>query len=224
MQYRFTTRFGGVSQPPFDSLNLALHVGDNPLHVKKNREFLCEEIGVSKLVFMDQIHGDKVVLIDSSDETPICDAMITARPDIALCVMVADCIPILFYDAVHQAIGVAHAGRVGSQLHIGQKCALAMQETFGTHMHELRILMGPSIHACCYEVGEEVIVGFEKFVHIQDKKYFLDLQHYNHDAFLDLGIKPEHLEISKECSCSNHNYFSYRRDKITGRFAGVIAL
>lgn len=225
MQYRFTTRFGGVSQAPFDSLNLALHVGDDPLHVKKNRELLQEDMGVSKLVFMDQIHGDKVVLIEHGDEEmPTCDAMITEHPDIALCVMVADCIPILYYDAVHQAIGVAHAGRAGSQLNIGQKCALAMQEAFGTHMHELRIFMGPSIHACCYEVGEEVITGFEKFVHIQDKKYFLDLQHYNRDAFLELGIKPEHLEISKECSCSNHNYFSYRRDKITGRFAGVIAL
>ena len=224
MQYRFTTRHGGVSRPPYDSLNLALHVGDNPLHVKKNRELLQEDMGVSKLVFMDQVHGDKVVLIESGDESPTCDAMITQQTDIALCVLVADCIPILFYDAVHQAIGVAHAGRVGSQLHIGQKCAQAMHEAFGTHMHELRIFMGPSIHACCYEVGKEVIGGFEKFVHIQDQKYFLDLQRYNRDAFLRVGLLPEHIEISEACSCSSEEYFSYRRDKITGRFAGVIAL
>lgn len=224
MQYRFTTRLGGVSRPPFDSLNLAFHVGDDALHVKKNREFLQEDMGISKLVFMNQVHGDTVVFIKTGDETPTCDAMITDRPDIGLCVMVADCIPILFYDAVHQAIGVAHAGRVGSHLHIGEKCAQAMHKAFGTRMHELRIFMGPSIHACCYEVGSEVIGGFEKFVHIQDEKYFLDLQSYNRDAFLKLGVKPEHIEISQECTCDNEDYFSYRRTKITGRFAGVIAL
>jgi len=61
-------------------------------------------------------------------------------------------------------------------------------------------------------------------VHLQGKKYFLDLQSYNREAFLEIGVKAEHIEISKECSCSDKNYFSYRRDKITGRFAGVIAL
>lgn len=224
MQYRFTTRFGGVSQAPYDSLNLAFHVGDNPEYVKKNRELLQEELGISKLVFMEQVHGDKVVLIQNGDEEPTCDAMITQRSDTALAVMVADCIPILFYDAVHQAIGVAHAGRVGSLLHVGQKCALAMGEHFGTKMSELRIFMGPSIHACCYEVGKEAIAGFEKYTHLQDDKYFLDLQSYNVDAFISIGVKPEHIEISQECSCGDENYFSYRRDKVTGRFVGVIAL
>lgn len=224
MQYRFTTRFGGVSQAPYESLNLAYHVGDNPLDVKKNRELLQEDMGVSKLVFMDQVHEDKVVVIENGDEIPTCDAMITQRLDIALAVMVADCIPILFYDAVHQAIGVAHAGRVGSQLRVGQKCAQAMAEHFGTKMSELRIFMGPSIHACCYEVGQEAILGFEQFTHLKNEKYFLNLQAYNREAFLAIGVKPEHIEISKECSSCDENYFSYRRDKITGRFAGVIAL
>lgn len=224
MHYRFTTRFGGVSQSPFDSLNLAFHVGDDPLHVKKNRELLQEDMNVSNIVFMDQVHSDRVVLIEDGEETPTCDAMITQRLDIALAVMVADCIPILFYDAVHQAIGVAHAGRTGSKLRVGQKCAGAMAEHFGSKMNELRVFMGPSIRACCYAVGQEVISGFENFTHLQNEKYFLDLQAFNREAFLQIGVKPEHLDISKECSCSNEDYFSYRRDAISGRFAGVIAL
>lgn len=224
MQYRFTTRFGGVSQTPYDSLDLAFHVGDDSQCVKKNRALLQEELKVSKLVFMVQVHGDAVVLIESGEEQPTCDAMITKRSDTALAVMVADCIPILFYDAVHQAIGVAHAGRVGSRLNVGQKCALAMGEHFGTTMSELRIFMGPSIHACCYEVGQEAILGFEQFTHLKNEKYFLNLQEYNREAFLTIGVKPEHIEISKECSACDENYFSYRREKITGRFAGVIAL
>lgn len=224
MQYRFTNRFGGVSKAAYESLNLAFHVGDNSESVKKNRALLQEELSVSKLVFMEQVHGDNVVFIQSGDEEPICDAMITNRPDTALAVMVADCIPILFYDAIHHAIGVAHAGRVGSLLHVGQKCALAMGEQFGTTMSELRIFMGPSIHVCCYEVGKEAITGFEKYTQVRDGKYFLDLQSYNVDAFIGIGVKPEHIDISNVCSCDDENYFSYRRDKVTGRFVGVIAL
>lgn len=224
MQYRFTTRFGGVSQAPYDSLDLAFHVGDDPQCVKKNRALLQEELKVSKLVFMEQVHGDTVVLIESGEEQSTCDAMITKRSDTALAVMVADCIPILFYDAVHQAIGVAHAGRVGSRLHVGQKCALAMGEHFGTKMSELRIFIGPSIHACCYEIGEDVMSGFETYTHQKDDKYFLDLHSYNHEAFVQIGVMPEHINIASECSVCDENYFSYRREKITGRFVGVIAL
>lgn len=224
MQYRFTNRFGGVSTAPYDSLNLALHVGDAPLHVKKNREFLREDLGVSKLVFMDQVHGDSVALIKTGDETPTCDAMITQTPNIALAVLVADCIPILFYDALNQAIGVAHAGREGSRLGIGVKCLRAMQEHFGTHMREVRVFMGPCIKACCYEVGEEVIAGFETVLHVKEKRYFLDLVRYNDEAFLKLGVLPEHIERSSECTYDNDAYFSYRREGVCGRFAGVIAL
>ncbi|WP_263833642.1 peptidoglycan editing factor PgeF [Sulfurospirillum oryzae] len=224
MQHFFTNRFGGVSQPPFDSLNLGLHVNDTALHVKENRERLKAQLGVSKLVFMDQIHSDKIVLIETGYETPECDAMISNVPDVALAVMVADCIPILFYDGVHQAIGVAHAGRVGTRLHVGQKTAQAMCETFGSSLDEMKIWMGPSIHSCCYEVGVEATLGFEKFLHVKEGKYFLDLQNYNREAFLALGIKPENLTISDVCTCCDADYFSYRREKQTGRFTGVIVL
>ncbi|WP_041960305.1 peptidoglycan editing factor PgeF [Sulfurospirillum arsenophilum] len=224
MQHHFTTRFEGVSLAPFDSLNLGLHVNDNALHVTKNREILKEKLGVSKLVFMDQVHSDCIVCIETGDEAPTCDAMITNVQGIGLAVMVADCIPILFYDAKHEAIGVAHAGRVGTLLQVGQKTALAMGERFGSRMEELKIWMGPSIHQCCYEVGFEATKGFENFLHVKENNYFLDLQSYNHAAFVALGIKPENMDISDVCTCCDTDYFSYRRDKITGRFAGVIAL
>ncbi|WP_333804578.1 peptidoglycan editing factor PgeF [Sulfurospirillum sp.] len=224
MQYCFTTRYEGVSQAPFDSLNLAFHVGDDRSNVKENRARLEEKLGVSKLVFMDQVHGDTVVLVHTGDESPTCDAMITNVKGIGLAVMVADCIPILFYDEVHHAIGVAHAGRTGSLLNVGQKTAQTMAETFGSRMEELKIWIGPSIHVCCYEVGIEVTKGFEKALQVKEGKYFLDLQRYNQEAFLALGVKREHIEISDVCSCCNADYFSYRREKQTGRFAGVITL
>jgi len=224
MQHCFTTRFEGVSHTPFDSLNLGLHVNDNALHVNKNREILKEKLGVSKLVFMDQMHGDSVVCIETGDEEPTCDALITNVRGIGLAVMVADCIPILFYDATHEAIGVAHAGRVGTLLHVSQKTALAMGKRFGSRMEELKIWMGPSIHSCCYEVGFEATKGFETYLHVKEDHYFLDLQSYNQAALIAVGIKLENIDISPVCTCCHTDYFSYRRDKLTGRFAGVIAL
>ncbi|WP_051906711.1 MULTISPECIES: peptidoglycan editing factor PgeF [unclassified Sulfurospirillum] len=224
MQHFFTNRFEGVSEAPFASLNLGLHVNDTALHVNQNRARVKAKLGVPKLVFMDQVHGDRVVQIHSGDELPVCDAMITNVSNIALAVMVADCIPILYYDEVHQAIGVAHAGRAGTLLQVGQKCARAMTEHFGTRLQELKIWMGPSIRSCCYEVGYEATQGLESFLHVKNGNYFLDLQNANLEAFLAMGIPREHISLSEVCTCCDHAYFSYRRDKITGRFAGVIAL
>lgn len=224
MRYLFTDRFGGASLPPFESLNVGLHVGDDPLTVHDNRHIVRQKIGASKLVFMEQIHGDAIVRIETGDETPECDAMITDQKGIGLVVMVADCIPIVLWDEATHAIGVAHAGREGSRLGVGQKCALAMQEAYGCRLETLHLSMGPSIHSCCYEVGKEVTNGFEHFLHVRNQKYFLDLQRYNYEAFLAMGILPEHIEVSEECTCCNKRFFSYRREKQTGRFAGAICL
>ena len=224
MRYLFTNRFGGVSEGAFSSLNLALHVNDDSLHVNANREILRKQMGVRAVVFMEQVHGDRIVRIEEEGQTPMCDAMITNQKEIALAVMVADCIPILFYDKTHEAIGVAHAGREGSRLGIGVKCLEAMEKAFGTRASEVQIFIGPSIGACCYEIGKEVSEGFEGFLHVKNERLFLDLQAYNYKAFLDQGVLPEHLNVSPLCTCCHESYFSYRREKITGRFAGVICL
>ncbi len=224
MRYLFTNRFGGVSEGAFSSLNLALHVNDNSLHVNANREILREKMKVRAVVFMEQVHGDRIVRIEEAGQTPTCDAMITNQKEIALSVMVADCIPILFYDARHEAIGVAHAGREGSRLSIGVKCLDAMEEAFGTRASEVQIFMGPSIGACCYEIGKEVSEGFDGFLHVKNERLFLDLQTYNYKAFVERGVLVEHIDASSICTCCDSDYFSYRREKITGRFAGVICL
>jgi hypothetical protein len=224
MRSLFTDRFGGVSVAPFKSLNLALHVGDDPARVACNRDLLRQNIGASKLVFMEQIHGDTVVRIETGDEKPVCDAMITDQEGIGLVVMVADCIPVLLWDEATRAIGVAHAGREGTRLGVAQKCALAMRESYGVDLKTLHVSMGPSIHACCYEVGLEVTKGFENFLHVRNEKYFLDLQRCNEEAFKMIGLLPEHIEVSNECSCCSKRFFSYRREQKTGRFAGAICL
>lgn len=204
--------------------NLGLHVGDNALHVKKNRESLKKKLGVSKLVFMDQVHGNEVVIIQSGDENPTCDALLCNHTDIGLAVMAADCIPIVLYDLDKSVIGVAHAGRVGTALHVGQKTVEKMVEVFGSKVENIHITMGPCIQVCCYEVGKEATEGLEKCLHVKKDRYFLDLPSFNKEDFLHLGIKAEHIEVSPICTCCDEAYFSYRREGKTGRFCGVVTL
>lgn len=224
MHYNFTNRFGGISQAPYDNYNLGLHVNDNPLHVEHNRKLLKAQCNVPYLMFMNQIHGADVAVISGTMPVPTCDAMITNQKDIALAVMVADCIPILLYDPVNEAIGVAHAGRTGSALHVGTRCIEKMHQVYGTEAKDIKIWMGPSIGSCCYEVSKDVVIGLEHCLQVRDDRYFLDLPLCNKADFLALGVNATNIVHSKICTCCNPDYFSYRRDRITGRFAGVIWL
>lgn len=112
----FTTRLGGVSEEKFISLNLGDHVGDEPKNVAKNREILASKLGIdaSRLKFMKQIHSNRVeILRKIDDEIPPCDGLVTNLKGVALCVMVADCSPILLIDKKRDVIAAVHAGRAG---------------------------------------------------------------------------------------------------------------
>lgn len=231
--FEITNRYGGVSSAPYDSFNFALHVGDNPLKVLENRMILAEKSDflVENLLYMDQTHSDNIAVITDCAVNKIedCDAMITHQKNIPLMVMVADCIPILLYDPVKKVIGVAHAGRNGTFKEIAKKTVLKMKETFDVKVSDLLVYLGPSIHACCYEVGSEiaeiVIKNFgEKYIKIVEQRWFLDLQHMNLDQLMDIGVQKEHIETSLICTCCDKDYFSYRREGVTGRFSGIIKL
>jgi len=214
MRYVFTTRHDG---------NMGLHVGDIPLHVHQNRERLAQKVGL-KLLFMNQVHGDRVEIVDEHTGVLSCDAMISQAKGVGLCVMGADCIPLLFYDAPTQSIGVAHAGRAGSVAHLSTKTVRAMQESFGVRPETLHVYIGPSIKVCCYEVGIEATVGLQSVVEEKDGRYFLDLQRANYNELLSLGLTSEHIFDAGVCTCCDERYFSYRRETVTGRCVGVIGL
>ena len=205
-----------------DEGNLGLHVGDNPLHVKANRAALAQRLGLEHLVFMDQVHGDRVEIITHPMQTPTCDAMISALPNVGLVAMAADCIPILLWDEGQKIIGVVHAGRAGSALHVTRKTIVTMVEQFGSRLENIYGAMGPSIGACCYEVGNEATKGLEHWVQRKDTRYFLDLNEANLHDMVALGIPRAHIDVSRVCTCCEEGYFSYRKEKITGRFGGVI--
>ncbi len=231
--HTITDRYGGVSKAPYESLNLALHVGDNVKDVLENRIRVSEkyDFSIKNLIFMDQVHGADVVVIEHAMDNRIanCDAMITNARKIPLMVMVADCIPILLYDPKKHVIGVAHAGRNGTFLRIVQKTIEKMKSTYACDVKDIMIGLGASIQSCCYEVGKDLADICNKnftegFIMIKDGKYFLDLQALNLSQMLESGILKENIEISSTCTACDTNYFSYRREGDTGRFAGFIMI
>lgn len=216
----FTNRFAGVSKKPFDSLNFGYHVGDDAKNVRKNREILKRILGVKKAIFMEQIHSDKVEILKSNNQIlQPCDAVITNLKNIALCVMVADCMPVILYS--NKCVAAVHAGRSGVLKHIISKTINLMKDEF--KVDEILLLIGPFIQKNCYEIGDLNLKEFNKFVVLNDKnKRCFDLKSAVLDEIKNLNLKS--VEISKICTHCDKNYFSYRRDKITGRFAGWVYL
>ncbi|BBG66825.1 uncharacterized conserved protein [Hydrogenimonas sp.] len=220
----FTDRHGGVSPAPYSSFNLAYHTGDDPALVDRNRKILTD-ITTLPLIFMEQVHGDAIAVADENSPSTIpgCDAVVTTRRDIALAVMTADCIPILLYDETAGTAAAVHAGRSGTFLNIASKCVGVMVERFGCRPENIAARFGPSIRSCCYEISAEMAETVEKRF---GKEYmngrYLDLQKLNRNLLLDAGLEEGNIEISEICTCCSADHFSYRREGVTGRCAGVI--
>ena len=206
--------------------NLAYHVGDIKENVDKNRQKLALKYDYKNedLCYMNQIHSANVVVVDENSPKYIdnCDALITKTKNLPLMVMVADCIPILMFDEVKGVIAAIHAGRNSTFLKISETTSKKMIEDFSCKTENIKVIMGPSIQKCCYEVNDELKNIVEKSF---GKEFVIgnniDLQGINKKLLENLGIK--NIEISSICTkCSNKPFFSYRKEKNTGRFAGVI--
>lgn len=163
-----TTRHGGVSAAPYDSLNLGDHVGDDHAAVVENRRRLAAALGVDRLTVADQQHGDRVAVVDAASAGrghdgvadsvrafPATDAMITNVPAVALTILVADCAPVVLFDPVNRAVGVAHCGRAGTVRGTLPRTAEAMAANFGSAPADLLVGIGPAIGARSYEIGRE---------------------------------------------------------------------
>ena len=211
-----------------DDGNLAYHVGDIKENVDKNRQNLALKLGYKNedLVYMNQVHGNNVEIVDVNSPKYIdnCDGLITNTKNLPLMVMVADCIPILFYDEIKGVIAAVHAGRNSTFLRIAEITAKKMIDNFSCESENIKVIMGPSIQKCCYEVNDELL----KIVETSFGKEFcigknIDLQGINKKLLENLGIK--NIDISDICTkCSNEPYFSFRKNPKTGRFAGIISM
>ena len=248
--HSISTRLGGISNPPFDGLNLALHVGDESKDVLFNRKNFLLSLGYSlkDLVTPNQVHGEKIFRVEEvnrgagsenySDAIAETDALITNIPDLPLMLCFADCVPILFVDTENFAVGIAHGGWKGTMKKIAAKTFQSMSREFGTREKNCLVGIAPSIGPCCYEVGEEVRQAAEenfpsqseKILSERDGKIFLDLWEANKIQLLEAGLPEENIDVAKECTCCKSGwYFSYRHarqhgQKETGRIAALIAL
>ncbi|WP_295148689.1 polyphenol oxidase family protein [uncultured Campylobacter sp.] len=215
----FTTRFGGVSEGVHEGLNLGDHVGDLPANVAKNREILAATLATApfNLKFMRQIHSNRVeILRDLEDELPPCDGVITALRGVTLCVLVADCSPVLIADERRGVVAAVHAGRAGVTGKICTNAVRLMKSEFGCKASDLRVFVGANIKARNYEVGELDLGAFNRY----KKEGKFDMEAALRDEFAQLGVG--RAEFDPRCTFETGELFSYRREGVTGRFCGFV--
>ena len=220
-----TTRLGGVSQPPFDSLNLGLHVGDRQADVLQNRARLRSQLALSnEPSWINQTHGIEVVTLEH-DASRDADAAITREPGRVAVVMTADCLPILLCNRAGSEVAAVHAGWRGLQAGVLQQTLAAMQSP----AQQLLAWIGPGISVACFEVGDEVRAAFvdrdpraaNRFTAHRPGHWLCDLAGLAGAVLRDAGLG----EVSASPHCSYRDsglFYSYRRESRTGRMASLI--
>ncbi len=223
-----TTRTGGFSAPPYDSFNLGDHVGDDPEAVRRNRLRLAEGIGLpaDRLVWMEQIHGRNVEVVDGprAEPVPATDALVTTEPGLALVVLTADCVPILLSDDEAGVIAAVHAGRIGARIGIVPRVLEAMVAQ-GARPERIGAFLGPAASGRRYEVPAAMRADVE--AHLPGSATTtvrgtpgLDLRAGIRRQLTEAGIGG--IAEDPRCTIEDKTLFSHRRGAPTGRIAGVI--
>lgn len=246
VQHGFSTRIGGVSQAPFDSMDLGIYNGDALAAVQANRLAFAQAVGVEagRIVCCHQVHGTQVMAVDSQDsgrgfldsETAIADTdgLMTNEPGVGLWACFADCTPLFFLDPVKRVIAVSHAGWRGTVARMGAVTVQRMQAVYGSKPADILAGIGPAIGPCHYEVDTPVIErvqqAFDFWPQVlrftAPERARLDLWEANRLELLEAGLKPAHITVSGYCTyCSADLFYSYRRDNSrTGRMAALLSL
>lgn len=242
----FSTRMGGVSPAPFDSLNLGASRGDDPANVRENFRRFCAALGAdpNSLVKNHQIHSclvrpvtEQDVMADpASPGVYEADGLITDRPGVCLTIFSGDCIPILLYDPVRRVIAAAHAGWRGTALGIAAQAARNMIADYGCAPGDLLAAIGPGISPCCFETHSDVPDGLraglgreaEPFIQPLPggEKYQVDLKGAN-ARWLELtGLAPRHIAVCSACTaCQLDSFWSHRiQGDVRGSMAAMIQL
>lgn len=220
-------RHGGLSNGPFSSLNLGSATSDHRDSYMANRELVRKALDVPTIIFPHQNHGVSIQRITAKnlDKTVQADAVFTTEKNVALGVTHADCQAAIFYDPVHEAIGVAHAGWRGLAQNIYARLLEGMQRDIGTQPQNLIVCIAPSLgpdHAEFKNYKQEFP---QEFWNSQVKPNYFNLWGIARKQLNALGILDKNIEITEICTfCNPKEYFSYRRDKDTGRHGTVVAL
>lgn len=238
----FTTRNGGVSRPPYHSLNLGLGTDDQLPSVEGNRSTLTRSFDLSphQLLTVKQVHGNDILLVDEPNPdlnhflSVEVDAIITNQPEIMLGVLTADCIPILIWHPTQKIGAAIHAGWRGAASGLIQKVINAIGKNFNIPAAELRAAIGPGIGAHKYEVDRPVRDAFRQgtgfWENISEETR---LGHWKLNIPLScqlqleqVGLKQQNIDVAEQCTCCHAElFFSHRRDQgVTGRQLGFIKL
>ncbi len=224
----FTDRVGGVSKAPFDTLNLATHVGDDPGAVAANRARVAARAGVppERLVVLAAVSGGPVARVDASSPGEVggVEAIVTTEADLAVGVIAADCVPVLLAEDAAGVIGAAHAGRRGVQARIVTDTVSAMVD-LGAHRDRLVAWVGPAICGRCYEVGDDVAaqtvaVAPAARATTSWGTTALDLPAAVLAELAEAGVTD--VQADPRCTVEDPLLYSYRRDGLTGRQASVV--
>jgi len=246
VRHGFSTRQGGISPAPYNTLNLGLHVGDAKENVLENRMRFAGALGIKAdlMVAGAQVHHDRVKVVSEkhlgrgsksdNDALPGVDALVTNRPGVPLASFYADCVPLFILDPVKKVAALAHAGWKGTVLRIAEKTIVKMVSAFSCSPGDCLAVIGPSIGRCCYEVDGKVITELKRgyknwrsFIEgTQKGRWKLDLRATNRAALLDAGLKPGNVVNAGLCtSCNQDLFFSHRASGgKTGRMGAIMEL
>ena len=228
------TRHFGCSTGPFESLNVSFGLGDEVARVRENRRVIARALGNPDLVYAKQVHGDRVLVLNSDPGIsgegidPVLgtgDALVTGTSGKFLTIQVADCQSILLYDTRRRVVANIHSGWRSSIKNIAGRTVDAMQKHFKSRPADIHAGIGPSLGPCCAE-----FVNYRKEIPENLWSYKTADDHFDfwsisRDQLIDAGVGPENIEVSQLCTrCHTAVFFSYRAEGQTGRFASVIGI
>jgi polyphenol oxidase len=233
----FSTRDGGQSKKKFASLNMAYHVGDNRSDIYQNRMKLLEALRLDKSLRINacnQIHGTDILIIEDKEtafSSKNADGIITDKKNTPIMVMGADCNLIIFADIKKKVIGSIHAGWKGTLKKILIHALEIFKAKYNSKEQDILIYFGPSIRGCCYEVTELFLKKFiskfgdgDYYVKGSHNEIRMDLAKLNKMQVLKYGIPLKNIIDSGKCTHCDENFFSYRRNKNTGRQAAIACI
>ena len=216
----FLGRRGGVSCEPFAELNLSYHVGDAPERVHENWRRVRDDAGGLRCARMQQVHGDRVVVIDNADlDGGEADAMVIGVPGTLTGVLTADCVPILLVAPTHHIVAAVHAGWRGTLAGVARRAVQHIQQPFGTKAVEIHAALGPSIDGCCYEVDRGIADALEQrwgahsdtVSRDRGPKPMVDLRRINTAILEGAGVPRTQIVNVGPCThCAAMEYFSHR--------------
>ncbi|MEO1039833.1 MAG: peptidoglycan editing factor PgeF [Pseudomonadota bacterium] len=242
LEHGFTTRKGGVSRGPYDSLNLTWSRGDEKAAVTENRRRLSEALGGPTLVFANQVHGRTVLRVDSPPQgvwsAGEADALMTDQPSLALCAQCADCVPVVLFDPVRRAIAAVHSGWRGAVQNIVGATLDAMNEAYATRPGDVRAAIGPAISKARYRVGAEVLDQFQALFGALDTGLIgqrdveggagLDVAEAVRRQLVAHGVAEHAISLTRACTfAEQERFFSSRRaarDGHAGQFGGQVGV